>query len=320
MILRALAILVLVAGNLSVAFAQQPVSVATQRLSANGALFLAAMRGYFGAEGLDLTMGAYPSQFALAALSPAAFNLAGRGVIKAVAAQTREWRDYEGDEVIAANAAYAHGLRKFADLAGKVVAVDALGSPVHFQLGEIARAKGFKLAGVTVKPLYSFDDMAQAVADGTVDAAVLPSRYARDLLVANQGRLIGWCSEIGTPQLGALFVSAKLIRTQHEMVEKFVRAYARGVADYAKALLRHDRYGKRVSDTAAKQAAADIARYVYPDSAAGAVTVAANAYYIDPKARLDAKDFARQLVWYEAQGFVKKNVMAGEIVDSEFFR
>lgn len=331
MILRVLAILALIVGILPPAAAQQRVSVATQRSAANGALFLAAARGYFKAEGLDIAMGAYPkpqdaveavasgrSEFGLAALSPAAFNLAGGGAIKAIAAQTREQSDYEGDEVVAANAAYARGLRKFADLAGKTVAVDSFGGILHYQLGRIASVKGFDLNGVTVKPLYSLDAMSKAVAAGTVDAAILPSREARDLLVANQGKLIGWYSEIDTQQLGALFVSSKAILTKRASVEKFVRAYRRGVADYAAALLRHDRCGKHIADAASHAAAKIIAGYVYPDSASGAATIEANAYYMDPKGRLDAADLARQVAWLQAQGFVDRNVDAAGVVDLSF--
>src|SRR6476660_1527929 len=82
------------------AAAQERVAIGTQRLADNGALFLAASEGYFKAEGIDLGMTAYESDaivaetlaagatdFGLAALTPAAFNLAGKGLIRAIAAQ-----------------------------------------------------------------------------------------------------------------------------------------------------------------------------------------------------------------------------------------
>ncbi len=331
MILRAVALLVLIASTVSPVVAQERVTVATTREAANGALFLAAVRGYFKAEGIDLAMVAYPNaqavveavasgqrEFGLAAFSPAAFNLAGRGAIMVIAAQLREMRDYEGNEVIASNAAYEKGLRKFEDLASKVVAIDYLGTTLYYQLGQIARARGFDLAGVTVKSLAPFDDMAKAVVAGTVDAAILPAQYARDLLIASQAKLIGWYSEIDQQQTGALFTAPKTIQTRRATVEKFVRAYRRGVADYAAALLRHGRYGKRISDRASQEAAAIIARYVYPGRSSGAAMIEANAYFMDPKARIDMTDIARQLTWYQAQGFVDKNVDAHAVVDLNF--
>ncbi len=330
MILRALALFLIVT-FCAPASAQDRVTVATTRAIANGALFLAAVHGYFRAEGLALAMEAFPnsraaveavasgrSEFGLAAFSPAAFNLAGRGAVRVIAAQLREMPAYEGNEVVASNAAYADGLRKFADLADKAVAIDSLGTTLHYQLAQIARAKGFDFASVTVKPLAPYDDMAKAVAAGTVDAAILPAPYARALLEANQAKLIGWVSEVDRQQTGALFTAPEAIRTRRATVEKFVRAYRRGVADYAAALLRRGRHGKRISDAASQKAAAIIARYAFPGQSTGAAMVEANAYFMDPKARIDMADIRRQLAWYQAQGFVDKSVDARAMVDLSF--
>ena len=73
------------------AAAQERVAIGTQRLTDNGALFLAAAQGYFKAEGIDLAMTAYESDqsvaetlaagatdFGLAGFTPAAFNLPAR--------------------------------------------------------------------------------------------------------------------------------------------------------------------------------------------------------------------------------------------------
>lgn len=334
MIPRFPAILLLIATLIAPAAAQEGVervSVVTQRQIANGALFIATVRGYFKAEGLELQLGAYNSahevveavaagsaDFGLTEFTPVAFNLAGQGAIRAIAAQAREKRDFEGAEVVAANGAYSNGLRKLENLGSKVVAIDALGSASHYQLSEIARVKGFNLSSMVVKPVYSVGDLVKAVKDGTVDAAILPAQSARDLATANQGKLVGWISEIGEPQTGALFASSAVIKSKRETVEKFVRAYRRGVADYASAMLRRDRYAKRVSDKASQDAAGIIARYVYPGNSLGTGLIDGVAPFIDPKARIDIADIERQLDWYKAQGFVEKTVEARDVVDLSF--
>jgi len=89
----------------------------------NGALFLAAAAGYFKAEGIDLAMTAYESDrtvaeavasgatdFALTGFAPAAFNFAGKGTIKAIAARTREKRYYKGTELVVSNIGFSKGL------------------------------------------------------------------------------------------------------------------------------------------------------------------------------------------------------------------
>lgn len=321
--------------NLSfAAYAQERVVIGTQRLSENGALFLAAAQGYFKAEGIDLAMTAYDSDkavaetlasgatdFGLARFTPAAFDAAGKGLIRAIAAQAREKRDYEGNQIVVSSIGFQKGLRKFDNLADKTIAIDALGSTAHYQLQQIARIKHVDPARITVKPLGTVDAIARAVGTDQVDAAVMPSLYARELLMANQARFLGWYSELDEQQLGALFASKKMLETRRAVVEKFVQAYRRGAADYAAALLRKDRSSKRVSDFKSKEAATTIARYVYPDRGSDAVVaVELGAYYIDPEARLDVADVARQIAWYKSQGLIDKAVEARTVVDASFVK
>lgn len=62
MFVRTGAILVLIASTVASAAAQERVTVGTRRAMADGALFLAATRGAFKAEGLDIAMRASPTR------------------------------------------------------------------------------------------------------------------------------------------------------------------------------------------------------------------------------------------------------------------
>lgn len=316
------------------ASAQDHVAIGTQRLTDNGALFLAAAEGYFRAEGIELGMTAYESDqavveslaagttdFGLAGFTPAAFNFAGKGVLKAIAARTREKRFYEGTEIVASNLGFAKGLQKFEDLANKTVAIDGRSMTSRYQLEQTARIKKFEINSVTVKPMPSLDALARAVGTNEVDAAIMPSAYVRELLSANRAKLVGWYSELDDMQFGALFVSTRMIATKRAVVEKFVKAYRRGVADYAAALLRKDVHSKRTSDLKSHEAATTIARYVYPDRGeGGASTVEATALFIEPQAQLDPADIERQVAWYKARGLVDKNLDVREVLDPSFVK
>ena len=333
MIRLTVAIFIFISNLSFAADAQERIVIGTQRLSENGALFLAAAEGYFKAEGIDLAMTAYDSDkvvadmlasgatdFGLARFTPAAFDAAGKGLIRAIAAQAREKRDYEGSQIIASSIGFQKGLRKFDNLADKTVAIDALGSTAHYQLLQIARIKHVDPARITVKAPGTLDAIARAVGTDQVDAAIMPSLYARELLMANQAKFLGWYSQLDAQQLGALFVSKKMLETRRAVVEKFVQAYRRGAADYAAALLRKDRSSKRISDIKSKEAATTIARYVYPDRGDAAATVELGAYYIDPQARLGVADVARQIAWYKSQGLIDKAVDARTVVDASFVK
>lgn len=330
MIRRTLAAFVLIAAVITPAAAAERVTVATTRDTQNGALFLAALRGYIQAEGIDLAMQAYPSpkavaqalaagraDFGLARFTATAFNLAGTGAIKVIAAQVREKADHEGDVVVAANGAYRAGLHAYQNLANKAVALTKLGSVYHYQLGQIARLKNFKLSTVTVMPLHTLDAVAAAVINGQVDAAILPSRYGRSLLASGQAQIIGWYSELDEQQLGALFASPKTLANRPEIVTKFLKAYRRGAADYAAVMSHYGLGGKLVSNVKSRKAAAEIARYVYPGTprAAAVTAVEQGAYYMDAEARLDSADLARQFDWFKAQGLVKPDAEFAKVLD-----
>src|SRR3569833_1229297 len=242
MLVRALALLMLAAGLMSPAAAQERVTIGTQRLADNGALFLAVARGYFKAEGLDVEMTAYKSdrevaqavaagavEFGLAAYSTDAFNYAGEGFFKFVASQVQERKGVEGDEVVASNAAWANGLRKMENLKGKSVAITYLGSTYHYQLAQIAKAKGFGFGDMILKPMQTVAAAALAVAEGKAEAAILPANYARELMGASQARLVGWYSEVGDEQqLGALFASTKTLGARRPVAVLFVCVFRLG--------------------------------------------------------------------------------------------
>ena len=315
------------------AAAQERVAVGTTRAVANAVLFLGVEQGLFKAEGLDVEMTAYASDqdvvealaggatdLGLAGFTARAFNLAGSGAIKAIAAQVRERADYEGNDIVVSNAAYDRGLRKAEQLAGASFATHKLGTTLHYQLGQIARVKQFDIATVVLKPQDTLNDIARAIASGAADAAMLPGNEARALLTGGQARLIAWYSEIDQTQLGALFASSKAIDARRATVEKFVRAYRRAATEYAALYLHNDRFGKRVTNARTREMSAKIARYVFPGRPAEQATalVEAGIYHMDRDARLDAADIARQVAWYQSQSLVDRSVEARAVLDTSF--
>lgn len=333
MAVRMLAMLALIAALAAPAAAQDRVTVGTVRQPSNGALFLADAAGYFTAEGLDVDMKAYSTpaavaeamasgtiDFGLTDFSATTFGLAGAGVVRAVAGQAREKRDVEGNDIVVSLGAYGAGIRKPENLRGRSVGITSLGSIFHYQIAEIARAKNFDFASIKIRPMLTNEAVAQAVADGQIDAAILPVGYARNLMMSGLGRLMAWCSDFGEEQLGALFVASNMIERRRPIVAKFVHAYRRGAADYAAALVRYDRFRKPVSDSKSRAAAATIARYVYPGQPSqGAIAaVELGAHYIDPQARLDAADIERQIAWFKSQKLIEDSVNPRKVIDQSF--
>jgi NitT/TauT family transport system substrate-binding protein len=324
--LSALALLAILATSAS---AQERVTVAAQRLPENGALFIADARGYFKAEGLEVEMTAYNSErdmaqaaasgaadFGIAAFNSSAFEYAAEGLIKFVAAQAVEKHGYEGAVIAASNIAWMGGLRRLSDLGGK--SIGFAGAPAQYQIAQIAKARNFDIGHVVLKPMPTNEEVARALANEQVQAAILPASYAHELMIASQVKLIGWYSEVAGQQLGALFASAKMLNTRRAIAEKFVRAYRRGAADYA-GMLQIDRSGKRMFTVGTREIATIIARYAYPGRPLGraAASIEATALPINASAQLDADDLAQQVEWYRAQKLIQTAASGKDMLDSE---
>ncbi|MET0389995.1 MAG: ABC transporter substrate-binding protein [Polyangiales bacterium] len=304
-------------------------SVAALPFMSSAPVFIAKERGYFAAEGIDLTIkrvdaaqavalavASHDADFGITAFTGAFFNLAGKGALKVIAAQSREEPGYDFVAYVASKRAYDAGLRAPADLAGKSVAITTIGSSFHYTLGLLAQKHGFPLDGIQLRPVQSIPNMMAALAGGQVDATLLPANNALKLRADGSGEIIGWVHEQTPWQLGALFTSSDHTQHKRPLVEHFVRAYQRGLADYAAAFLVKDAQGKRVFGDAAQAALPILERWVDPKPSFETVKQAAN--YMDPQGRLLTKDVHEQLAWYQAQGLVDRAVKAEQFLDPSF--
>lgn len=316
------------------AAAQEKLTVGALRFVSNGGLFVAAERGYFKAADLDVELKFFDAAQPIAvatvsgdidlgatAFTAGLYNLAGKGGLKVIAAQAREKKGYEGNAILVSNAAWEKGFRRLEDFPGKSLGITQVGSSFHYQIGQVARAKGFDIKQVSLKPLQSLANMAAALKGGTVDAIIIAPHLARPLVAAGAAKLLGWYSDIDEYQFGALFASPKAVETRRGAVEKFVSAYRRGTAEFYGAILAIDAGGARPSDPdKAGPVGLAVAKYVYP-SARGREAVEQvmeSAYYVDPRAQLDVEDIDKQVAWLKAQGLVDASVDPKTFVDLSF--
>lgn len=317
----------------SPALAADKVSVGVLRFVSSGAFFLAAERGYFKNEGIDLDIKYFEAaqpiavavvsgdvDYGLTAFTGGFYNLAGKGALKVIAAQAKEAKGFEGNAVLASNAAWEKGLKRFEDLAGKSLGITQVGSSFHYQVGQIARVKGFDLKSVDMKPLQSLPNMVAALKGNQVDSIIIAPHLAKPLIASGDAKLIGWYSDLDEYQFGALFTSTKTAEGKRDLTQRFVRAYQKGLADYAAAFTQKDASGKRVFDEKAQDAAKQLVKYVYPSDTpeVGAPKVIASAFYCDPQGRLDVSDIYKQVDWMKAQNLVDAAVDAKTVLDLSY--
>jgi NitT/TauT family transport system substrate-binding protein len=313
--------------------AADAVKVGVLRFISSGGLFLAKEKGYFAAEGLDVDLvffeAAQPIAVAVAsgdvgfgvtAITGGTLNLAGKGALKMVASQGAERRGFKGNAIIVSNEAYAKGLTSLDKLAGSSVAINQIGSSHHYMMGQIAAALKFDLSKVTLKPLQGIPNMLAALKTNQVDAALTPPQFAKPMIEKGEAKLLAYFSDVADYQYGAVFASPKLVADKADLVSRFVRAYQKGNADYAKAFLRTDAKGDPVVDDDTKSAASLIARHIYPNDAVDAAVpkLTSSAVFIDASAKLDPAEIDRQIAWYKSEKLVAETVDSKAFVDTSF--
>ena len=195
-----------------------------------------------------------------------------------------------------------------------------MGSSFHYQVGQIARVKGFDIKRVDMKPLQSLGNMVAAVKGGSVDAIIIAPHLAKALIADGAAKFLGWYSDLDEYQFGALFAGSRVVSTRRATVEKFVRAYQRGTAEFSEALLKRDAAGQRVFDASSHAIAALVAKHVYPGEPAEKAVglVEASTFYVDPQGRLDVGDIYNQVAWYKSQGLVDAGVDPKSFIDLSF--
>lgn len=322
-VLLALALLVLVRP----AEAAEKLRVGVLKLASSGPVFIAAARGYFAAEGLDVDLrffdAAQPIAVATVAgdvevgvtgLTAGFYNLAGKGALRIIGAQSREAPGYHLTAYLASNQAYAAGLRTLGDLPGHSVAITQVGSTFHYSIGLLAEKLGFPIASLKLVPLQSLPNVASALQGGQVDAALIPATLAVPMIARGDAHVLGWVGDETPWQLGAIFATLRTISQRRAAVAGFINAYRRGARDFHDALLARDAGGLPIEGPQSNDLVAIIAEYTGQAPAQIRIGIP----YVDPDARLLLDDIPRQVGWYQSMGLVDKSVDARAILDLSF--
>jgi NitT/TauT family transport system substrate-binding protein len=309
--------------------AAEPIAIGVLKLVSSGPIFIAVDKGYFAAEGLEPALrffdAAQPVSLAVVSgdidvgvtgLTAGFFNLAGKGALRIIAAQSREEAGYHLIAYLAGNRAYASGLHALADLPGHSVAITQIGSTFHYSLGLLADKLEFDLARLRLVPLQSIPNMVSALKGGQVDAALIPATAAVPMVERGDARLLGWVGDETPWQLGAIFTAPKTIAARRPLLEKFLRAYQKGARDFHDAFLKKSADGKPIEGSQAAAYLAIFAKYTGQKPAQLRLGIP----YIDPEGRLLVHDIYHQVAWYQAQGLVDKSVDARAVVDLSFVK
>lgn len=323
--LSLIAALVLAAGPR--AQAAETVKIGVLKLASSGPVFIAVDKGYFAAAGVTPSLvffdAAQPVSVAtvsgdvdvgVTGLTAGFYNLAGKGALRIIGAQSREEKGYHLIAYLASNHAFDAGLKGLDDFPGHSVGVTQIGSTFHYSLGLLADKLSFPLSRVKIVPLQSMSNEASALKGNQVDAALIPATVALPLVASGGAHLLGWVGDETPWQLGAIFATEHTITARRAALTGFIAAYRRGARDFYNAFLIKGPDGQIKDGSEAPALLAIIAKY----TGQSAAQIKRGIPYIDPDAKLLVPDIYHQVSWYQSQGLVDKSVDAKTLIDLSF--
>ena len=251
--------------------------------------------------------------FGIAAETAALYSLAADGKLRIVAGGAMEAPTFHYLGILASNQAYAAGLTAPKDIAGHSFALTQRGTGLEYSLGQLAEKYRFDVKSVRLMPLQGNAMIASAMAGGRADSAIFSATGALPLIEKGDAKLLGWIGdETGLDQAYLFFTQKTIADGKHDMVVRVLRAFKKGARDYHNAFT--DASGKRADQATAPEILGIIAKYLNQP----VERVKIGLPYFDADARVMVESVRHQIAWYRAQGLLKVEVSADQIVDKRY--
>ncbi len=314
--------------GVSTAEAEEKLRVGALRLTSSAPLFIAAEKGYFADEGLNVELkfmrSAQPVAMALASgdvdvgatgLTAGLYNAASNGLkVSIVADKGRVWPGYRLVGLMVSNDAWEKGVRKLSDLRGKRVGVTQMGSTFHYMLGNILTQNGMGLQDVKVTPLGGVKNMMDAVSANRIETAFMVQPFCTVMEKKQVGHVMLWAGDEMRYQIAAIFFSEKLAENEGLSL-KFLRAYIRACRFYYDNCLTQ-KDGVLVRGPGFDEVIGYIAEYTSRKPS----LIALGLNYNDRDGKLFAEDIQRQIDWYHNHKMVEKRLDAQKIINMEIWQ
>jgi NitT/TauT family transport system substrate-binding protein len=204
--------------------------------------------------------------------------------------------------------------KTIADLKGMKVAIGAPGTGTASALNETLKTGGLKYSDVEVVYL-GFPEHLPAFLNKGIDAAI--SNEPTMTLEIEQGaavRIVGNDVTYPDQQTAVVFYSERFIKNRHEVAERFMRAYIRGVRLYNDALK-----DGRLAGPAANQIIPILTKYTSTKDEAMFRRIIPSA--VNPNGEVNLAGLKRDLAFFRELGLIEsKDVNADGVVDGSFVK
>ena len=313
----------------SMANAEDTVRVGILSLVSHSPTIIADAKGYFADSDIDVEFVSFQAaqpmavaiasgdvDFGMTAMTAGLVSLAERGAVKVIGGALQEEADIEGQKILVSQAAYDEGVTTPADLEGRRFGITTAGSSFHYMAHKIADGEGFPRDSLELVPLNSVPAVIASLRSGQIDAWSIVPNVANGLSAGPDVVEIGEIADyVDGYQVTTLFTSSDIAADNQDLVERFLSAYSKGVADYNAAL---------VDVTMGEEEIAGIVemihQYVYADRPLEDAdpAIRAGAMRMNENARLNLASVEDQLEWFKSEALVPADASIENLVDASF--
>jgi NitT/TauT family transport system substrate-binding protein len=311
------------------AAAADQVRIGIARTMSDVGYYVADAMGFFRDEGIEVSMTPFNSAAQMMAplgvgdldvgggtVSAGFYNSVGRGIAtKIVADQASMKPGYGYSSLMVRKDLVDSGRYKtLADLKGMKVAIGAPGTGTASALNETLKMGGLKYVDVDVVYL-GFPEHLPAFLNKGIDAAI--SNEPTMTLEIEQGaavRIVGNDVTYPDQQTAVVFYSERFIKSGHDVAERFMRAYIRGVRLYNDALK-----DGRLAGPAAGRIIPILSKYTSTKDEAMFRRIIPSA--VNPDGEVNVAGLRRDLAFFREIGLIEsKDVSADGVVDGSFVK
>jgi NitT/TauT family transport system substrate-binding protein len=309
-----------------VAAGAETIKLGLVKVANSGPTYIAKEKGYFAAEGLDadiiffdgggvavtVAVVAGDVDIGETATSAPLFTLGGQGALKIIGGETREAKTFHNFGLFASNKGYEAGLKSYADLPGRSLAIPQIGSSSHYRLSLLADKFHFDMKTIRLLPVQSITNVVSAIKGGQADGTINAATQMVPLTASGDAHLIGWLSDEVRYQSAITFVSTRTANERHDMVERFLRAFRKGLRDY------HDAFAGPGEIRQDGPTADEVVHIISKYTGEAPEQIKLGIAYAPANGGLDTKDIARQIEWFRSMGMLKNAVDPETVIDRRY--
>ncbi len=316
-----LAVLAVLCGVSSAAAAAEPVKIGDLGILADAPFYIAIEKGYFAAEGVEVKLERFQSAAqATAPLSQNQVQVVGGGVsaglynafardwpVRIVMARTRDAPGFSSDTLVIRND-LKDKIKSARDLKGRVIAINAPASVLHFMLGKLMESEGLAIEDVQTISM-AWPSMGPGMESRAIDGGTVVEPFAELFSQKNISFPFRRAADFMKPPLevSVMLYSKEWMDKSPDQAKAFSVAFLKGVRDYYDAMIGGPRRAEVVAICAKYTSLKDKALYDRIQWS-----------YMDPNGEISMDGLQDQQDWYAKQGLVAKKADLNGMIDRRF--